>query len=94
MEVGRRDREQQGGGSVAVASGTMTGHAVAFIDGFASGNVGWVVLRQDERAGGTDRECDGKQQSTVDRHEAPLSVRWHLHGKILSKSAAVCKRLG
>ena len=70
MEVGRRDREQQGVGSVAVAPGTMTGHAVAFIDGFAPGNVGWVVLRQDERCGGTDRECDGKQQGTGESQDA------------------------
>ena len=72
MEVGRRDREQQGVGSVAVASGAMTGHAVTFIDGFASGNISRIVLRQDERCGRTDRECDGKQRSNVDRHERPL----------------------
>ena len=72
MEVGRSDREQQGVGSVAVASGTMTGHAMTFIDGFASGNISRIVLRHYERCGRTNRECDGKQQSNVDRHEAPF----------------------
>jgi len=94
MEVGRRNREQQGVRSVAEASGAMTGHAVTFIDGFASRDIRWIVLRQDEGCGRTDRECDGKQRSNVDRHERPLSFRCTRAWKILSKSTAVCKSLG
>ena len=77
MEVRRRNREQQGAGTVAVALRAVARQAVALVQRFAPGDVGRIFLREHRcRQRWTDDEKEKAEQygNVEDRHTG--SVRY------------------